>query len=98
MPDSSIPIFGEAKLYIIVPSEEVTSEMWESDALHESPGTITHSKDGTKCFFSYRGDFPDCCASYEWYTRAEMHAILSTDEWQSEHPDEDEDYPSDIPL
>ena len=71
MPDSSIPIFGEAQHYIIVPSEEVTVEMWESDALHESAGTITHSKDGTKCFFSYRGDFPSCCDSYEWYIQ--MH-------------------------
>ena len=60
MPDGSIDVFGEAKLYIIVPSDEVTSEMWDSDALHEKPGTIVHSVDGTKCFFSYRGDFPSC--------------------------------------
>jgi len=98
MPDGSIDVFGEAKLYIIVPSDEVTSEMWDSDALHEKPGTIVHSVDGTKCFFSYRGDFPSCCDSYEWYTREEMHAILSNDEWLLTEPDIDYDYPSEVPI
>ena len=98
MPDGSIDVFGEAKLYIIVPSDEVTSEMWDSDALHEKPGTIVHSVDGTKCFFSYRGDFPSCCDSYEWYTREEMHAILSNDEWALTEPDPEYDYPSEAPI
>lgn len=75
--------FKDNIAYIIVPSSDVTEEMYNNTKLYfnTDENSVRKNNDGTKCLFKVKTPISEVFNNYKWYNLNDIRAELEKSEW-----------------